>query len=231
MPLSTMQLRHWIACCMGRGGLAPLEPDELAYLASVLGEQHHPAGSPIFRKGEEARTHVVRKGAVELTTTVHGRRMVLQVLQAGAVFGDIPLLLKQPEQLDARAVEDSVVLSADADTVLALAGQRPGFAQRWLVSLAERAAGFQQRLVDLLAGPLDARLASLLLHQDVDEDIRLSQARLADLVGAGRPAVNQVLKHFQAHGLVDLGYRRVRITDRAGLHAIMEGLQGTTGRA
>ncbi|CAN5285678.1 HTH-type transcriptional regulator Cmr [soil metagenome] len=223
MTPSTTQLRYWIACCIGRGGLAPLEPDEVDYLARVLGQRRHTAGQTIFSKGDEARLHVVRSGAVELTATIRGRRLVLQVLRSGAVFGDIPLLLHQPERLDARAVTDCVVLSADAATVMALVAQRPRFAQRWLVSLAERAAGFQERLVDLLSGPLDARVASLLLHQGERGDVRLSQARLANLVGAGRPAVNQTLKAFEAAGLVHLGYRMVRILDREGLQAIVEG--------
>lgn len=223
-----LQLREWIACCLGRGRLAPLGSDEIDRLAEEIGERRYAGGTTIFRRGDRpAQIHVVREGAVELTTVVHGRRVSLEVLRPGDVFGDVRLLLRENELFDARAVEDSVVLSIDAETVFALLAQRPRFAQRWLVSLAERTASIQERLLDLLAGPLEARVASLLLHEGEDGEVAMSQARIATLVGAGRPAVNQVLKRFEAEGLVELGYRVARILDP---HALAKVVAGSTGK-
>lgn len=228
--LPQLQLREWIACCLGRGRLAPLGSDEIDRLAEELGERRYAGGTTIFRKGDRpAQIHVVREGAVELTTVLHGRRVSLEVLRPGDVFGDVRLLLRENELFDARAVEDSVVLSIDADTVFTLLAQRSLFAQRWLVSLAERTASIQERLLDLLAGPLDARVASLLLHEARGGEVAMSQARMATLVGAGRPAVNQVLKRFEADGLLELAYRTARILDRERLEGVVAGsAAGTT---
>ncbi|MBI2168554.1 MAG: Crp/Fnr family transcriptional regulator [Actinobacteria bacterium] len=224
MRMPQLQLREWIACCLGRGRLAPLGTDEIDRLAEEIGERRYAGGTTIFRRGERpAQIHIVREGSVELTTVLHGRRVSLEVLRPGDVFGDVRLLLRENELFDARAVEDSVVLSIDAETVFALLAQRPRFAQRWLVSLAERTASIQQRLLDLLAGPLNARVASLLLHEADGDAVGMSQARMATLVGAGRPAVNQVLKKFEADGLIELGYRVARILDRPALEAIVGG--------
>jgi CRP-like cAMP-binding protein len=82
--------------------------------------------------------HIVRRGRVELSRSVAGRRIVLQVLTAGDVFGDVPLLVRMTEPFDARALEDSVVLSADSVSLFRLLEGRPRLAQRWLVSLALR---------------------------------------------------------------------------------------------
>jgi CRP-like cAMP-binding protein len=47
--------------------------------------------------------------------------------------------------------------------------------------------------------------------------IPLSQAHLADLVGATRPSVNQVLKRLADQNLVRLGRERIELLDVAAL--------------
>jgi CRP-like cAMP-binding protein len=190
-------------------------------LAALLAERSYPAGAALFNVGElPVRVHVVRHGRVELSRHVGGRRVVLQVLRAGDVFGDVPLLVRMTEPFDARALEDSVVLSADSVALFRLLERRPRLAQRWLVSLALRMAATQARLVDLLAGGLDAQVAALLSREAEKDVVRLPQSVLAELVGARRTSVNRVLKRFAARGLVRVGYGQVEILDPAGLLAV-----------
>ncbi len=119
-------------------------------LAGLLSERSYPAGTMLFGESP-ARVRVVRQGSVELSRTVAGRRVMFQVLRAGDVFGDVLLLVRLTEPFDARALEDSSVLSADSVALFWLLERRPRLAQRWLVSLALRMAATQARLVDLLA--------------------------------------------------------------------------------
>lgn len=217
-----MQLpaRHsaWIARNLSRGELAPLGPGDVAELAALLDERSYRSGGVLYRVGElPARVHIVRRGMVELSRQVGGRRVVLQVLRAGDVFGDVPLLVRMAEPFDARALEDCVVLSADSVALFALLKRRPRLAQRWLVSLALRMAATQGRLVDLLAGSLEAQVASLLTREAEEGVVRLAQSVIAELLGASRTSVNRVLKRFEARGLVRLGYGQVEILDPAGL--------------
>lgn len=208
----------WIARSLGRGELSPLPPEEVAALAAELGEVRHAGGSVIFCEGEApAMVHIVREGLVELGRVRDGRRIAVQVLHPGDVFGDIPLLLRQFEPFDARAVVDSSVLSIDSVTLFGLLRSRPALAQRWLVSLAERMAGVQQRLLDLLAGTVDAQVASILLREGGTGCVEMTQALLADLLGVQRSTVNRSLQALAADGLIELGYREVGIRDRDGL--------------
>jgi CRP-like cAMP-binding protein len=193
-------------------------------LAALLGERAYPAGAVLFRFGElPARVHIIRRGAVELSRRVGGRRVVLQVLRAGDVFGDVPLLVRMTEPFDARALEDSVVLSADSVALFRLLERRPRLAQRWLVSLAARMAATQARLVDLLAGGLDAQVASVLTREAEQGVVRLAQSVIAELLGARRTSVNRVLKRFEARGLVRVGYGQVEIVDPPGLLMVAGG--------
>jgi CRP-like cAMP-binding protein len=214
----------WLACCLSRGRTAPLTEGDVEELATEMGEQVVAGGTLVFKRGDPAaQVHVVRTGSVELSRTINGRRVTLQLLHPGDVFGDVPALLGEPEPFDARAVEDSTVLSMDAASLFALLQTRPTVARRWFVSLAERMAGLQNRLVDLLAGGLESQLASLLLREaGTTGDARLTHAHLAELLGVQRSSVQRVLKSLEAAGLIELHYRRIELVDRPGLLSLVE---------
>lgn len=215
----------WLACCLGRGDRAPVSEDDVADLVAEVGQQHHAGGTFVFRQGDPAaQVHIIREGAVELSRMSRGRRVTLQVLRPGDVFGDVPLFLGEPEPFDARAVVDSIVLSMDAPTLFRLLSTRPRLMRRWMISLAGRMSGLQQRLIDVLAGGLEAQLASVLLHQADDMGrVVTSQAELAALVGAQRTSVQRVLKQLADAGLLEVGYRKIDLIDRAGLVSLVAG--------
>jgi len=191
-------------------------------LAEEMGEQSYAGGTFVFRQGDPAaKVHVLRSGSVELSRQVRGRRVTLQVLRPGDVFGDVPVFLGEPEPFDARALQDSSVLSLDAAALYELLQTRPLVARRWFVSLAERMAGLQHRLIDLLAGGIESQLASILLRDQAGH-VRVTQEDLARLLGVQRSSVQRVLKSLAAAGLVGLRYRRIDLVDRGGLLSLLD---------
>lgn len=214
----------WLACCLSRGPRSPLGEGDVALLAEEMGEQSYAGGTFVFRQGEQAaKVHVVRTGSVELSRTVKGRRVILQVLRPGDVFGDVPVFLGEPEPFDARAVEDCTVLELDAAALYQLLQTRPLVARRWFVSLAERMAGLQGRLVDLLAGGIEAQLTSILLREaDSSGRVHATQGSLAGMLGVQRSSVQRVLKLLEAARLVELHYRCIDLVDRGGLVSLLE---------
>lgn len=217
------QYGTWIACCLGRGRRAPLGESDVEQLVEEFGEYRFAGGTLIFRRGDTAaRVHVVRKGTIELSREINGRRVALQILQPGDVFGDVPAFLGESEPFDARALEDSTILSLDAATLFTLLQTRPKVARRWFISLAERMAGLQNRLADLLAGGLDSQLSSILLREGTGTgEVRLTQDHLAEMVGAPRTSVQRVLKSLESAGLIKLHYRRISLVDLDGLKALV----------
>jgi CRP-like cAMP-binding protein len=214
----------WLACCLSRGPRSPLGESDIALLAEEMGEESYAGGTFVFRQGDPAaKVHLLRTGTVELSKEVKGRRATLQVLRPGDVFGDVPVFLGDPEPFDARAVEDCTILALDAAALFQLLQTRPLVARRWFVSLAERMAGLQSRLVDLLAGGIEAQLASILLREaDEDGRVRATQSSLADMLGVQRSSVQRVLKLLEAAGLIELHYRSIDLVDRGGLVSLLE---------
>jgi CRP-like cAMP-binding protein len=208
----------WIAQWLGPGDLAPVGASDIRELAALLREDHYNAGETVTQIGQApTRVNIVRSGAVELSRNIKGRRVVLQILQPGDVFGDVSLFLRIKLPWDAVALEDSLVLSADSVALYRLLEQRPRLAWRWLHSVSARVHGFWFRVVELLAGGLDAQVASVLLRRSEHGILHLSQGNLAELVGHPRTSINRSLKLLESQGLVRVRYGQVEIVDPHGL--------------
>jgi CRP/FNR family transcriptional regulator, cAMP and macrophage regulator len=78
-------------------------------------------------------------------------------------------------------------------------------------------AATQARLVDFLAGGLDAQVASVLAREAKQGVVHLAQSVIAELLGARRTSVNRIVKRFETRGLARLGYGQVEIVAPAGL--------------
>lgn len=208
----------WISQWLTPGDLAPLGVDEIRALAELLQEEHYLAGTTVFKLGDApTRINIVRSGAIELSRHTKGRRIVLQIHRDGDVFGDVSLFLRMRIPWDAVALEDTVIYSFESVALYRLLEQRPRLAWAWLHSVSARLAGFWFRVAELLAGGLEAQVASVLVRRAEDGVLHLSQGSLAELVGHPRTSINRVLKGLEAQGFVRVSYGQVEIVDEAGL--------------
>lgn len=224
---ATVRDAAWVARCVGRGTNAPLAPADVAALAATLQPVDLAAGAPLFgaSTGSDPGVWIIRSGHVELSVASGRNRVVVGVLRPGDVEGDIPLLLGLALPYAARAVDAVTCLHlcpADFEELLA---RHPAIARRWLSSVAQRLAASHERLIALLGRPLPAQLAGLLLDEaDGDPDgggvVRLPQRTLAAMLGVARPSLNKILKDFERHGHVEVGYSSVRLIDIAALQRI-----------
>lgn len=213
----------WMARCVGRGELAPFSESEIRDLAATVGTTRAEAGTPLMHEGQEvAQIGLIMRGEVELYRRTPLRRVVLQVLRPGDVFGDIPVLCRKPPPFGARALTDTEVVLFEAEQLWLLLERHPIAIRRFLYSVASRLERMQGRLLELTAGDLRHQVAALVLDEtEVEPVVRLSQSTIAELLGATRPSVNRVLKQLESDGMVELAYRRVEVVDRDGLEALV----------
>lgn len=217
---------EWVARNLGRPELAPLDPGDIAALAGLLEEEHFEAGATIFRTGEPpARVGIIRRGAVQLSRTLNGRCVVLQILHPGDAVGDVGMLLRMTSASDAIALENTLILSVESVRFHRLLGERPRLALRWVNSLASRLVSYQTRVLEVLAGDLEAQICSVLVRRADNGVVKLSQSSLAGLVGGRRTSVNRVLKRLEDQNLVRVRYGHVELLDEAGLSNVA-GLDG-----
>lgn len=190
-------------------------PIELRELIRTVGLTTLVAGEPILREGEPVtKVGIVVSGTMELVCTPSsGRRVVLQVLRSGDIFGDIPLLCRTTLPFSVRALQEAEVVLLDPQRFWGLLEHRPDVTQRLLFSVAHRLERSQRRLLELTAGDLAHRVARVLLDHTGGQPgtLDLTQTTLAELVDASRQGVNATLKCFEADGAVKLAYRCIEV--------------------
>lgn len=208
----------WVARCVGRGRSAPLAAADLSALASVLHIHSMARGGVVFAAGHPpAGVWIVRDGQVELSVGSGRRRVVVHILRAGDVDGDIPLLLDMPLPYTARALTDTVCLFLDKAGFEALLASRPMIARRWLSSIAQRLATSQARILALLGRTLTEQVVRLLLDEAVNAQVSLPQRTLAAMLGVQRPSLNKILKDLERDGLIGMRYAGIDLIDTTGL--------------
>lgn len=210
-------------------GLALLDlltEEQRGWLASLGTRRSYQDGELIHRRGDGAATMcVVIAGRVRLTRLhADGTQTFITSVQPGQHFGDV--LLLQTEQ--ARRTHDAVAVGAVQLDHYDLAA----FAQVTanldvLLALyritALRLSGAMAMSDDLRGLPRAAHLAKILLslrpETSASDAIACVQEDLAALLGTSVMTLSKALAELKRAGLVETGYRTLRIVDRQALGA------------
>lgn len=171
--------------------------------------------------------HLVEAGHLAVHGTLaSGVTATFTVLSPGDYFGELALLRADHRRTaTVTALEPSRTLAVAATAFDRLCRENPGIERVVSALLAARVESLSQRLLETMYESLDRRvyrrlvdLASTYRCPDGTIVVPLSQAQLADLVGATRPPVNQVLQRLADQHVVRLGRARIEVLDLPELH-------------
>lgn len=205
---------RWIARRVGRPDAVPLTGEDLAALASQVRMLVYRAGSLLYTMGQPSDgIWIVRSGSVALTIGNGKGVITVAVLQEGDVDGDAQLVLHRAFAYTARAVEATECLFISAPGFGWLLETRPRIARRWLTSMAMRSDYNHDRRVGLMRKSLLNQVIALILNEQRDGVVAMSQATMASMLGASRAAVNRVLKRLLDEGLIEVAYAQVKLPD------------------
>ncbi len=178
-------------------------------------------GHILYRPEEEAEIlFLLKKGKIQVyTLTAEGKRLIIETLEPGTFFGEMPLTAQSMHQTFAEATEDSLVCVLSRGDLERLLQSKPKVAVRLLEALSHRLEETRTRLEESTFRNATTRVGRTLLRLTVgtSELTGLTHQELADSVGLYRETVTNVLNHLQAEGLVELGKKRIVILDRVGL--------------
>jgi CRP/FNR family transcriptional regulator len=148
------------------------------------------------------------------------RELVLYRLHAGDIcfLSAISLLSgsRHPGHLISETSLTGVCLSRDV--FRHLVEESPAFRHFVFAFLADHMAIMMDLIDEILTEHLDQRLALVLLRKG--DTVQATHQMLADEVGTVREVVSRILKRFEAHGVLTLGRRRIRIRDPQALRRI-----------
>jgi CRP-like cAMP-binding protein len=227
-PKKPQDARRLLGDCALFRKLAPPERDALAARAHI---RSFDAGDTIFLMGTLNDSMIaVLEGEVRISVpSADGKEIMLAIVHAGEVFGEIAMLDGKPRSADAKALTACNLAVLDRRHVLAVLERNP---TAWLVLvevLCSRLRQTDQHLVEVALLGLPQRLAKTLLRimnargQTANRtELRLSQYELANLVGASRETVNKCLHEWQREGTIRMEKRVIKIADHAALEAVAE---------
>lgn len=171
-----------------------------------------------------SKMHVLMSGRVNLLCTNNeGRRLVIATLESGAIFGEGALDGMSDPNVFAEAAEDSLVWVIPSSEARNMTMQYPILGWGMLQTYGMRLIQVENSLEDVAYKKLPERLAALLIELDQDASgvIKgVSHQALADRLGTYRETVSAILRDFKRQGLVELGYRRIKIVDAETLRDV-----------
>ena len=210
-----------------------LAPDDIDALLSHARFEHYPAGRLIFAKGSPGRSMMaVLIGSIRIATTAaNGREVVLAILNAGEIFGEMALLDSGERTADAFAMSDCDLLVIDQRDFSPFLKRRSDLCIAFLRLLSQRLRRTDELVKTALFDRLESRLARALVRLASDGcadsdaappfELLVSQQELSGIAGASRENVNKQLRVWQRAGFLELGKRRVVIRDIEALEELI----------
>lgn len=156
------------------------------------------------------------------------REVLIGLVGPGSVIGHATRYSGGPRLVTAVCVEPTTLLELSVEALDRVGGAAPeiwqamaGFAYAHMRSAVRMAA-------EVIALRPRERIAARLLafhdhSQATDRHvIKVSQELLGEMMGLARKTINHHLSSFEAVGLIRLGYRKIELTDVAGLKLIAD---------
>ncbi|HET6442957.1 MAG TPA: Crp/Fnr family transcriptional regulator [candidate division Zixibacteria bacterium] len=171
---------------------------------------------------------LLKKGRVQLyRISPNGKKLVVETLGPGAIFGEMSLVGQGMHNTFAEAVDECLLCVMSRSDVERLMRDKPMVSFRFVEALGDRVASLESRLEEIAFKSIPARLASLLLRlSDGQGDGNVisgyTHQDLGEMLGTYRETVTQTLNEFKSNGLVDISRKRVEIRDRNGLEMLAE---------
>ncbi len=209
--------------------LADVPENELREILQVARRRNFARNEIVCHRGDPADCcHLIAKGrfAIRLMTPL-GDTVTVSIRGPGATFGEMALLVDDAKRNATVAAlepgETYSVYRTDFDRIRAA---HPG-ADRFLWALlVNEVRTLNERLLEALYLPVDQRVRHRLAeladvyrgNGDGPVTVPLTQEVVAELAGATRPTVNQVLRDEERRGTIELTRGRIRILDVSKLN-------------
>ncbi len=219
-----LQDAQWLLRHMSHHDSARVSDAALAALATSLERQVLARGQLLYTEGEiPSGAWAVRSGRVDLSSRVGGKRSIVQILRAGAIAGDLPILLSSPSLSTAHVGEEGTFLFVQAEALRSFLEAHGELSFHWLHNVATELKGARIRILQLLGADLAQSIARVLLNEEVEGRVALTQQAIAELLGVERTSVNRILRNLSKRKVLDLSYGSLTIGDSSELIRIAAG--------
>jgi CRP/FNR family cyclic AMP-dependent transcriptional regulator len=207
-----------------------LTTPELDWVARRAHRRIFAAGTGVMTAEQPGEAvYIVLHGTVKIhVQQADGRDVILSILGSGDLLGEMSLIDSVGRSASVTTLEDSLLLWMGKETFHELLDAHPAVARNLVRILSARVRLSDQLIQALASLDVYGRVARQLLafgekygrltNEGLQIRISFTQGDMADLVGASRKRVNQVMVSFKEQGLITLDKGgHILILDRDGL--------------
>lgn len=169
------------------------------------------------------RIFVICDGRIKLSRfSDEGREVVLEILVAGELFGEMAICGEHLRTHTAIAIDDSLLCAVKRQDFKGVIKTNTDLLVQLLCQVGNRRTELELRLEDQIFLPVEQRLLLALFRQagrhgerciDGSVNIHLTQKDLAHLIGASRETVAELLAAYRKKGILTTGYRTIKVLD------------------
>jgi len=177
-------------------------------------------GYMVYLQGTQATCfYFLKSGRVKsFIQSEDGAERVLTVFEAGSLLGEAAFFDGLPRVSSAVALTPCQLVPIDRELVSQQFAQDPALAMSMIRYLARKVRMLSDHLDHMAFRPAKWRVAEHLLSlSPTDSFVQCNQEEIAAAVSVSRVTVSRILNELAREGLVELGYRKLRISDRAQL--------------
>jgi CRP/FNR family transcriptional regulator, cyclic AMP receptor protein len=188
-------------------------------------------GATICSKGDPGNfLFIVISGTVKISvSSPDGRNAILNLINAGDLFGEVAVLDGQARTADAIANTNCEIFVLDRRDFLPFVRSQPELAMRLIELLCTRLRWTSDQVEQVILQDLPGRLASALLGltdkrklEPQSQTIAITQQEISEMVGMTRESINKQLRAWAARNWVRLEHGAIVVLDAASLREMAE---------
>lgn len=195
-------------------------PEQMEEIVRATKMQTCNSGRIFYTPGETGEVlFILKTGAVQIyRMSPEGRKLVITKLPPYSFFGEMSCIGQGMYDTFAEATEESLICTMSRADVERLLLSNPKVALRILEAVGKRVVDAERQLEELAFKGLIPRIAAFLLRQaDGDEIHGLSHQDIAERLGVYRETATSALNELKTAGLIEIGRKRITITNRPRL--------------
>ena len=202
--------------------LAGVPPDQVRELLAIARRRSFARNEVVFHRDELGDSlHLIGKGRFSIRVmTPLGDVATVAIRGPGESFGEMALVAEEPRRsATVTSLEQGETFAVYRAEFERLRGDQPQVDALLFRFLTNEVRVLNERLLEALYLPVDKRVRRRLVELAglYGDTVPLTQEVIAELSGAGRPTVNQVLRDEEKRGTIELARGRTRILDVPGL--------------
>lgn len=200
-----------------------LSDQEIEVLSEVTITRNFNRDSVIILAEEEGDTlFIIRKGQVKVSIlSEEGREVILTLMGAGSVFGELSLLDGKPRSANVIATDDTELIMLRRPDFVQLIYKVPQIATALLAELASRLRKTDRQIEGLALLDVTSRISETLLQLASEQGVeteagvviqnRPTHQELANMSGTTRETVSRVLKRLESQAYIACKGRTITI--------------------